>query len=335
MMVPPYHRILKQNIYLRFIARVLFISIIVIILDFGIGSLLKAFYFRQTSGIDYRTTYSIEKTRADLLIFGSSTAIHDYIPGEFEKRLGLSAYNVGRDGISIFYDYAVLKTILKRYKPKIIILDFEKEEFSQSQESYDRLSALLPYYKTHPEIDKIVDLRGPYEKYKMVSNIYPYNSLVFTISAGNSEFNKKRREDIKGFVPLDRTWSDPIKFDDSFLHDGVDSNKVKTYEAFIRECVEANVELYIISSPLFVKPDYINNSVVLGKAIADKYKVRFLDFSQDTAMLNNRSLFADIAHLNVSGACVYSNKVVDGILNKKNPNVLINSKFAYSSVNHE
>jgi hypothetical protein len=110
--------ILKRNVYLRFIARVLFVFIIVMIMDFGIGRVLKAFYFKQTSGIDYRTTYSIDKTRADVLIFGSSTAIHDYIPGTIEKRLNLSTYNVGRDGISILYDYAVLKTILKRYTPK-------------------------------------------------------------------------------------------------------------------------------------------------------------------------------------------------------------------------
>jgi len=332
MRIVPY-RILKRNAYLRFVARTLFVFMIVMILDFGIGRVLKAFYFRQTSGIDYRTTYSIEKTRADVLIFGSSTAIHDYIPGTIEKRLNLSTYNVGRDGISILYDYAVLTTILKRYTPKIIILDFEKEEFSRSQESYDRLSSLLPYYKTHPEIDNIVDLRGPYEKYKMISNIYPYNSLVFTISAGNSEFNKKRQEDINGFVPLYRTWNDSIKFDDSFLNGEIDSNKVRMYESFIRDCINANVKLYIISSPLFVKPDYVNNSVVLGKAIADKYKVPFFDYSKDADILNSRNLFADIAHLNVSGASVYSNKVIDRILSERNPKS--SDKLAYGSLPHK
>ena len=332
MRVVPYS-ILRKNVYLRFLAAALFVFIIVTTLDFGIGSVLKAFYFRETSGIDYRTTYSIEKTRADLLIFGASTATHNYIPGTFEKRLNLSAYNVGRDGNSILYDYAVLKTILKRYTPKIIILDFVNDEFDRSQDSYDRLSSLLPYYKTHPEIDSIVDLRGPYEKYKMISNIYPFNSLVFTISAGNSEFNKKRREDINGFVPLYRTWSDPIKFDNSFLHEDVDSNKVRVYEYFIRDCVSANVELYIISSPLFVKSDYVNTSVALGKAIAEKYKARFFDYSQDTVMLNNRNLFADIAHLNVSGASVYSNKVIDRILSQRNSKSW--DKLAFTSPLHK
>ncbi|HEY2721871.1 MAG TPA: hypothetical protein VGI82_09100 [Chitinophagaceae bacterium] len=289
----------------------------VFILDFIIGGLLKAFYFRQTSGLEYRTTYSMEKARADMLIFGSSTAIHDYIPETFEKKLSLSAYNVGRDGISIFYDYAVLRAVLKRYIPKIIILDFEKQEFSKNQLSYDRLAALLPYYKRHPEIDSIVNLRSSFEKYKFISSIYPYNSLLFTISAGNSEFNKKRSEDINGFVPINHTWTDPIREDNSFLHDEIDSNKVKVYESFIKECLRAKIELYIVCSPLFVKPGYINNTIVMGKEIAAKYRIKFFDCSQDANILGRPKLFADIAHLNETGATIYSGEIADKILGIK------------------
>jgi hypothetical protein len=307
----------KRNVYLRFVARTLFVFIAVVILDFGIGSLLRKFYFRQTSGLDYRTTYSIEQTRADLLIFGSSTAIHDYTPVAFEQRLNLSAYNVGRDGMSIFYDYAVLKAVLKRHAPKIIILAFDKDEFMQTQESYDRLSSLLPFYKTHPEIDSIIDLRGPNEKYKVISNIYPYNSLVFTISAGNSEFNKKRKGDVKGFVPLNKTWADPIKPDTTLLNEVIDTNKVRTYESFIRNCISANIELFIVCSPKFAKPTHVNNSLVFGKMIAEKYKVHFFDYLRDTALTNNRNLFADVPHLNDSGATIYSNLIADRIKDER------------------
>ena len=42
--------------------------------DFLIGKTLKYFYFKASSGLFQRTTYSIEKTEADILIFGSSRA---------------------------------------------------------------------------------------------------------------------------------------------------------------------------------------------------------------------------------------------------------------------
>ena len=128
MNIVPYNA-LNKNVYLRFLTGVFLVFIIVLALDFGIGSLLKAFYFKQTSGLDYRTTYSIEKTRADILVFGSSRAVHHYYPAIFEDRMKLSFYNVGRDGQeSSLYHYGVLQGILKRYTPKIVILDIMRGE---------------------------------------------------------------------------------------------------------------------------------------------------------------------------------------------------------------
>jgi hypothetical protein len=307
----------SSSVYLLFFTRFLVLLATVFLLDLIIGSVLKKFYFQQESGLDYRSTYSIEKTTADVLIFGSSTANHDYIPEIFGKVLGMHAYNVGRDGTSVFYDYSILKMILKRYSPKIIILDFDKQEFSKDQQSYDRLTSLLPYYKDHPEIDKIVDLKSPFEKYKLLSKIYPYNSLIFTIAVGNAEFNKKREKDINGYVPLNDVWGFPIKDGSTFTNYEADSNKVRAYACFIRNCVKAKVELYVVCSPVFVKPNYVNNSVILGKEIADKYNVKFFDYSKDSSLLNRPELFFDLAHLNDEGAKVYSKMVVDGILNNR------------------
>jgi hypothetical protein len=291
----------------------LLLFIIVGVLDFGIGSLLRIYYFKQTSGLQYRTTYSIEKTTADLLIFGSSTANHSYHPTIFRNRINLSYYNVGRDGTPVFYHYAILKAILKRYTPKMIIYDFDVHEFSKNRESYDRLSSLLPYYKKHAEIRSIVDLKSPYEKYKLFSKIYPFNSSIFTIILGNTSFNSKRREDISGYVPLSNVWNEPIKDSKTFLDYELDSNKIKIYESFIKDCINLKIKLYIVCPPLFIKPDYVSSSIVLGEKIADGYNIQFFDFSKDSSILNNPKLFADISHLNDDGAKVFSNKVIDSI----------------------
>lgn len=307
--------ILKGNLYLRFLLKLAIIITIIVVLDFAVGSVLKAFYFRQTSGLEYRTTYAINTTHADVLIFGSSTAAHDYIPTIFERDLNMTAYNVGRGGTSVFYDYAILRAVTRRYLPRMIILDFDNKEFSKTQDSYDRLSCLLPYYKMHPEIDSIVDLKSPYEKYKLISNIYPYNSLMFTISANNSENNKE--DDVQGYVPLNNVWSDPIGDDHSFINDAIDTNKVNAYESFIRDCVTKKIELYIFCSPLYVKPDYENKTIELGKAIAEKYRVKFFDYSNDLTIVNKSGLFADVAHLNPKGAEIYSTKVGSKILGEK------------------
>ncbi len=309
----------KNNIQ-KIFRNLFLLCITVFILDFIVGGVLKIFYFKQESGLQYRTTYAMEKTTADVLVFGSSTATHNYYPQLFEHRLGMSYDNAGRDGNSTFYHYAVLEAVLKRYLPKLIIYDFDSHEFSKDKDSYERLSSLLPYYKTHPEIRSVVDLKSPYEKIKLWSKIYPYNSSIFTIAVGNTDFNKKRRRDIDGYLPLSDVWNKPMQDGSSFVNYESDTNKIRYYETFIKACVVAKVKLFIVCSPLFVKPNYTSRSVMLGEQIAAKYNVPFLDYSKDSSMLNNPQLFADIGHLNNDGAKKFSDEVISSIIKLQNSN---------------
>ena len=202
---------IKKNKYKYFFAKLLLLLLIVYAADYTCGGILRYFYFRQSSGWNYRTTYSMEKTTADLLIIGSSRASQQYHPEVLEPRLQLSYYNCGRDGNFMLYSYAVLKTILKRHTPKMIILDFIKGQFKENHNEYDRLSILLPYYKNHPEIRPIIELRSRLEKYKLLSNTYPYNSTLFNTIIGNTAFNKERQKDIKGYVVFEDVWNQPLK----------------------------------------------------------------------------------------------------------------------------
>lgn len=137
----------KNDFFKSFILKLLAFVTVIFLLDIIIGHLLKKFYYKQKSGYDYLTTYSIEKTKADLLIFGSSSAVNIYNTEIFKNKTGLSCFNAGRHGQSLFYHYAVLKSVLKRYRPKIIVLSFDAGNFSRNQAAYDRLAVLLPYYK--------------------------------------------------------------------------------------------------------------------------------------------------------------------------------------------
>ena len=189
-----------SNSKIVFLYKLIRLIIILFTLDFSIGHFCKHLYFSQKSGLNYRTTYALEKTNEDMLIFGSSRANHHYNPQIFTGVTGLSCYNVGRDGQSIFYHHAVQKATLTRYKPKIIILDvvFTDFESAQSEESLDRLAALLPYYKTHKEIQNIVNQRSKFEKFKLWSKIYPYNSLILTILKYN--FIATKQMDLSGYI---------------------------------------------------------------------------------------------------------------------------------------
>lgn len=284
------------------------------IVDYLIGGIFNHFYFKQSSGWEYRTKYSVEETKADILIFGASRAQQQYNPVYFEEGLNKTCYNVGRDGEPIFYYYGVLQGVLKRYAPEMIILDIENGVFKKSQDSYDRLSVLLPFYKDHPEMRKTIELRGPFEKFKLQSQVYPYNSLLFKIAMGNVPGSKKKNEDIKGYLPLNRSLDEPTRPVDLSATYEIDTVKLSCYKDFIKECIQANVTLYIVCSPYYINATGTDTSMTLAKNIAAEYKIGFIDFARDEYFLKSPGLFDDTVHVNREGAKIFSNRLVDSIL---------------------
>jgi len=296
-----------------FLFKVLFFLCILFFIDLVIGNLLKHYYFKQQSGWLYRTTYAIETTRADLLIFGASRANHHYYTSMIEEQLGKSTYNTGRDGNAIFYHYAVLQSILKRYTPKIAILDISHGEFQQNKDSYDRISSLLPYYNSHPEIQHIVQLKSNNEQLKLISKIYPYNSLLFQIIAGNTKFNRTResRNDINGYVPLSHVWSGDVVYEDKFRSYEIDTLKIHYFKLFINDCVKSGIQLFIVISPYYVKFGGSDHSLTIAHNIAKLNHIPFFDFSNDSSFLSTPDIYADESHLNDSGARLYTAEVIN------------------------
>lgn len=307
-----------NNIFLKkdvpgLLLRIICFIATVLIIDFCLGKSLDYYFKHQQSGWEYRTRYAMEETQAPILIFGGSRAEHQYSPGIFEMRLKQGSLNAGRDGQSIFYHYAVLKSILKRYTPKIAILDIENGFFQKEQRFYNDLSTLLPFYKEHPEIRPILQMRGPFEKVKLISHIYPYNSLLFNILAGNLHFFTKNTKYVKGFKPIEMVLNEPMKTEDHSIKYELDSNKIACFNAFLEDCRVNHVNLYIVYSPCYYKAIHTEYSLELVRDMVKDKNVEFLDYSADTSFLNNRHLFANINHLNVEGAPILSNKVADAI----------------------
>ena len=304
----------KQNTLKSFFLKLLIFFTIIIVADFCIGAVLKKYYRKQQSGNDYLTTYALEKTTADILIFGSSRAVNIVDPVIFEKEMNLTCYNAGRDGESIFYHYAILKSILSRYKPKMILLSFDAGNFSAGVDAYDRLSALLPFYYDHPEIQPIVELKGPFEKLKMISSIYPYNSMLLSIITGNSNYSKLKYATIKGHIPLKYQATGPLKKFDYTNEKELDTIKINTYKSFINECVIAKIPLYIICPPYNIEAIGIDHSITVAKDIASKKNITFFDFTNDLNYKEKPELFADYRHLNYKGVPIITNDIVKKII---------------------
>jgi hypothetical protein len=282
---------------------------IVIILDQIGGAILSKLYFKQSSGLYYRTTYVMDSTTADIVVFGSSRANHHYVPQIFEDSLKMNFYNAGRDGNFLLFNYATFISLTKRYTPKIIIFDVNPSDIIKNELGYERLSSLLPYYKTHPEVRSIVELRSPFEKLKLLSAIYPYNSSLLTILVGNLEMNKKRKADDRGYVPvIGKIDNEPVldKSESSFE---LDTLSIGYLNEIASICQQKGIQLYLVYSPIYFTEN--NNKIdSVFSAIAKKEGIQYLNYSLDSNFVKKKDLFKDEAHLNHEGAELFSRNLV-------------------------
>ena len=304
---------IKQNAFLYFVFKLIRFLIIVIILDWSIGHTLKYFYFNLQLGRQYRSFYTIEETKADILILGPSQAYNNYVPDIFETRLKQTCYNSGTNGQFILYEYAVLKAVLNRYTPKLIFLNIIPGEFFAEKDTYDRLSFLLPLYKRDTAVQSVVDLKGPYEKFKLWSSIYPFNSLLGLLAASNTDSYKRGYAVEKGYQAETDIWDKPLKTTSPVPYP-LDTIKINIFKSFIDDCQHAGTKLVVICSPSFINFKSRDLTILTAEKIAKEKDVLFLDFTNDTFFLNRPYLFNDPYHLNRKGSQEFTNLLADKII---------------------
>ena len=297
----------------KFLINILVGISLIFVLDFSIGQVLSKLFNSQTSGNLYQLNYSFNECQEDLLIFGTSRALHHYDSRVLRDSLNLSVYNTGKDGNFIFYQTALLRSVLKRYTPKKIILDFSGT-FEMKQKDYDGIASLLPLHSTNPEISDIINLKSNTESFKLISKIYPYNSLIGNIFIGNLEFNKNRKANLHyyGYQPIYRNTKVKLENLNKKETYVVDKTKLQIFEEFLILCKQNDIDLTVFYSPVYYLYD-LDFSIELCKRLCNKHEIPFYDYSKSNHFLENKKFFADKTHLNNIGATEFTNNVINKI----------------------
>jgi hypothetical protein len=279
---------------------------ILIVLDYVIGFGLKSFYFKQSQGKSYNLTYTIEQQTADVLIMGSSRAMHHYNPDIISDSLRLSCFNAGYDGQSILYHKALVDVMIERYRPQIIILDINSSELEAKESSYDLLAVLNPYIKKHPILWETIMLRSPFERIKHFSKTYPYNSLFARIMMGNMNF-KTKDVSANGFTAWPGIWNDSL-IETTYKEAILDENKINAFDQFTVDCKNKGITVYVVLSPMFYK--CMNNSTSISYIMTkcEEQSVSFISY-QNNLDFEDNNLFHDPGHLNDIGADKFSSNL--------------------------
>jgi hypothetical protein len=292
-----------------FIIKLFVFTLLFIILDFAIGSALEHFYFSrksQSSG-DNKLYYSLNMTAENILIFGASTAIHEYIPRIVEDSLGITCYNTGWNGTNIYFSYTILNSALKRYTPKVVIFDMTAWELVKFEDDFDKLSELYPYYYSNKSVKEIIDFSGKYEKYKMLSKTYRYNSKLLFILTQNIS---TQTVGDKGYEPIYGRWENNL-VEDTLSVAPYDSIKFSYFDKFVTHAREKGSKVVIVSPPVFRLYTKDQFSVIMQ--YCQKRNVKFWNFRNDTVFINHRKYFYDYVHLNHTGAELFTKQIADSL----------------------
>ncbi len=296
----------------RFLKNLLLVIVILFVIDRGIGYLLGYFFEKQPNGIGDTsvTTYAVEKSKEDVLIFGTSRASHHYDSRIISDTLGLSTFNCGRNGTNIIYHAAILPVMLERHTPKFVILDVTVNELSkESTVSNDALTTmLLPYMNKHKEIEEIIKKIDPFQAYKAkISKIYPYNSLPMSIILPYAHFGYKN---INGYQPLRGskvTGTYRIVKDE-----GLNVYAKERLIFFINEVRSRGIPLIAVLSPLYTPSYKETTSIIEIKKILKDYNMQLWDYSTNPAFIHPQ-LFYDNSHMNKDGATLFSDSIASRI----------------------
>lgn len=280
--------------------------ILLIFLDFIAGSILEVFYFsdRSLSNEYNKLNYSLNQTNEDILIFGSSTAYHGYIPQIFEDSLKISCFNVGQNLMNIYFHCALLNSILQRYTPRVILLDLTSWDFIKFGDEFEILSDLYPFYFSSNSVKEVIDLSGKYEKLKMLSKTYRYNSKLLLILKYNIITSNDGE---KGYIPLYGHWEGDIVTDTSNTPP-YNALMFNYLDRFIRNAGEKQSKVIIIASPRYAK--YTKNQYLELERYLNKKGVEFWNYRNDTTFINHKEYYYNITHLNKTGAEQFTKKIV-------------------------
>lgn len=289
---------------IKFIRKVALFVLFLMALDFSLGQVFNYMVAHSKGGYVAHHNHIVDKTNEDVLIFGSSRAIHHYNPDIISKDLKKSCYNAGQDGNGIILFYGWWKLISQRYYPKLIIYDITTNFDLQKNDNHKYLGWLKELYDREP-IPEIFDAVDKTERIKMLSKTYRYNSKFQQIAA--DYFHPIYKVKGNGFLPLEGV-IDTMRIAKNKTESRIqfDSLKINYLAKFIEDVGENRI--VFVHSPIWYGLDKAWLQPI--KELCAKNNISLFDYSNDPQFVHNNDLFKDGAHLNAKGANVFTAKFV-------------------------
>lgn len=286
---------------------------LMVVIDLSFGQLFGFILDNSPDGRYYKAKYTLEEAKEDIVIIGSSRGEINYVPHLFEEAFGLKCWNASRGGQGLPYFRAVEQGILKRYAPKLVILNLEAD-ILEHVPFYQEAGFLRVFYKGHPEIQPTLNKISPNEKWMLQSNLYAFNSSYYYLLRPFVFHNLDGKISDHGWKPSHGTWVDPgFPFETINSRKALDAAAVEEFEALVKHFTEEGVQLVFSIAPNYGEKTIMTSSLQHIQAVAKQNSIPLFNFSADPTFVKNAREYIDIQHLNVEGANRFTAMLIDSI----------------------
>jgi hypothetical protein len=296
----------------RFVASCLAFAALIWALDRLAGAALEHTLARTTT--DLRRGMD---RHPDVAILGSSRAVYHYAADTLQRRLGASVYNFGRSGQSSpLFHRAMAEMLLAEHPPRLAVLEVDAATLS-GPDDLGRLSVLLPYWRHYPAVKEVVLRRSRFERIKLLSRTYSYNSLALNMAwqrlrpQSETRLGFRARHGTAGAgdgeaLPVDTGGT------------GLDRVKARNFACMVTSLRRHGVRVVAVRSPRLLasgadRAEAVATHRLLAGALAG-LRVPFVDFAATPAPeFGDPLLFSDRDHLNEEGATRFTRLVADSL----------------------
>lgn len=283
-----------------------------VLIDLSASSIFQ-YRTLANSGTMGKVNHMINDFSEEVLILGSSRALHHYNSNIFLDSLNLSTYNGAYDGNGIILAKGLTDIAFKNHKPKLIIYELTPGFDLMKNDNIQYLSRLKPYYN-YEEIENLFEIISPLEALKMKSNLYRLNSYLFGF-LGNVLKSSTTNDTLKGFLPNYGI----MKYDPQFRnqsHFEIDTVKLSIFNTFLENLKQQNIPIVFTISPVHSYPDTIAYDSI--KKIMQNKGYRVFDHLYDEKFIGKNKFFEDRTHLNYVGADSISKVIVHQLIDSIN-----------------
>lgn len=291
----------------KFLLRIAIFFAILVVIDRVAGYAFSYMSKHSKGGYVGHHNYITDGVHEDVLIFGSSRAIHHYNPQIIADSLGLSCYNCGQDGNGILLFYGWWQIMKEHHKPKVIIYDITSAfDLHVGEDNHKYLGWLKESYE-RANVREIFAAVDKTEKVKMLSQMYRYNSKFQEIAADYIHPLHVVKEN--GFLPLQgevdtmRIRKD-INTPAEMIQD--DPMKISYMNKFIDDA--EGVCLIFVASPKWYGS--VTNEYSAIRSICEERGIPFMDYSNDPKYVHSNVYFKDGTHLNARGADEFTRDLI-------------------------